>query len=178
MQRQRQKGVTMLVVLVLLSVMLLGALAMARLAEVSTLAGGNAAWHDAAVQASEVGLNNAFQALRELPDESQPRGTWYSPIVVGKDGDGIPSGIDWTTVPSITVGALTVRYVAERVCSVAVVTDPLRDCLVRHSPQQDTHSEDKEKLAPPNARQFRITVRVTGPKGTESYVQSLVTRGS
>ena len=35
----------------------------------------------------------------------------------------------------------------------------------------------QKTLDPPNARQFRITVRVLGPKDTETWVQSLVTKG-
>jgi len=34
-----------------------------------------------------------------------------------------------------------------------------------------------EKLEPPNARQFRVTVRVVGPKETTVFIQSLVTKG-
>ena len=52
-QRRAQKGVTIVVTLILLVVMLMGGLALARLTEVSTLAAGNAAYHEAAVQASE-----------------------------------------------------------------------------------------------------------------------------
>ena len=36
----------------------------------------------------------------------------------------------------------------------------------------------KEALDPPHAAQFRLTVRVTGPKGTQSWVQALVTKGN
>ena len=60
-----QRGVTMLVVLVLLSVMLLGGMALARLTEVGTLASGNTAFREAAVQASEVGLNTVFNPTSE-----------------------------------------------------------------------------------------------------------------
>ena len=34
-----------------------------------------------------------------------------------------------------------------------------------------------EPVDPPNARQFRVTVRVFGPKDTQTWIQSLVTRG-
>ena len=64
-----QRGNSVVLVLILLSVMLVGALAMARMAEVSTLAGGNAAASDAAMQASEVGLNTAFAAVRGMAGE-------------------------------------------------------------------------------------------------------------
>jgi Tfp pilus assembly protein PilX len=167
----------MLVVLLLLSVMLLGGMALARLSEVGTLASGNAAFHDAALQASEVGVNTAFAAVRALANEEANAGSWYSATALAKDADGLPSGVNWTNAPELVVGVMSVRYVVERACGVTPVTNALRECLVKHIPQTESNSSDKEKLDPPNSKQFRITVRVVGPKGTETFVQSLVTKG-
>ncbi len=172
-----QRGVTMLVVLVLLSVMLLGAMSLARLTEVGTLASGNTASREAAMQASEIGLNTAYQAVRNLTDENTSNTAWYSATEVAKDTNGLPTGVNWTNAPAVTVGPMTVQYVAERACTTSPVTDALRQCLVKQVPQQASRDASREALAPPNSRQFRITVRVTGPKGTQTWVQSLVTRG-
>lgn len=174
-----QRGVTMLVVLVLLSVMLLGGLALARLSEVGTLASGNTTYHEGALQASEVGLNTAFMAVRNLTAEDAAVGNWYQPTPVSKDSNGLPA-VDWSAAPSITVGQMNVSYVVERACSVATLTDELRECLVKQQPNKEgvSRSAGAEKIPPPMARQFRVTVRVTGPKGTQTFVQSLVTRGS
>jgi Tfp pilus assembly protein PilX len=168
----------MLVVLVLMTVMLLGAMALARVSEVATLASGNAASHDTALQASEVGVNTAFAAVRALASEDTNVAGWYSATALAKDADGLPTGIDWANAPEVVVGTMSVRYVVERVCSVTPVTDSLRQCLVKHIPQPGSNAAGKEALDPPNAKQFRITVRVTGPKGTQAFVQSLVTRGT
>jgi hypothetical protein len=48
---------------------------------------------------------------------------------------------------------------------------------VRQIPQLSSADATKEKLDPPNAKQFRVTIRVTGPKGTQTWVQSMVTKG-
>lgn len=167
----------MLVVLVLLTAMLLGGLAMARLAEVGTLATGNVAAHDAALQASEVGVNTAFAAVRALANEEVNTGNWYTATERAKDGNGLPTGFDWVNMPEVMVGPMSVRYTVERVCSVAPVTEPLNQCLVRYIPQIGSAAAGQERIDPPHSKQFRITVRVTGPKGTELFVQSLVTRG-
>jgi type IV pilus assembly protein PilX len=177
MIQRAQRGVTMLVVLVLLSVMLLGGMALARLTEIGTLASGNAAYHEAALQASEVGINTAFQAVRDLPDENDAIASWYSPTTRAKDLTGLPTGIDWDAAPTIAVGQMQVKYIAERACTVANVTNVLRQCLVKQEPKMDSRVYGVEKLDPPNSRQFRITVRVDGPKSTRTWVQSLVTRG-
>jgi hypothetical protein len=171
--------VTILVVLVLLSVMLLGGLALARLTEIGTLASGNAAYHEASVQASDIGINTAYAAVQALTDENAAITSWYSPTALAKDSNGLPLGVAWDSAPSITVGTLTVQYVAERACTVTPVTDPLRQCLVKQDPHPPPSSRvfGAQQLDPPNSRQFRITVMVTGPKGTQTWVQSLVTKG-
>ncbi len=172
-----QRGVTILVVLVLLSVMLLGGLALARMTEIGTLAAGNSAFRDAALQASEIGLNDVYAQVRAIGDENVAVGTWYQPSTMASDANGLPI-VDWSTLPEIIVGQYSVRYVADRICEGALpVADPLRQCLVKQMPQLSSADASKEKLDPPNAKQFRVTIRVTGPKNTQTWVQSMVTKG-
>lgn len=172
-----QRGVTILVVLVLLTVMLLGGLAMARMTETRTLASGNTAFREASLQASEVGLNEAYAALQAAGfTEDSNAGTWYWATTQATDTAGIPT-IDWTQAPELTVGSYRVRYAVDRQCAVNPVTDTLRQCLVRQVPQMESNKVGQESVDPPNARQFRVTVRVFGPKDTQTWTQSLVTRG-
>jgi hypothetical protein len=172
-----QRGVTILVVLVLLTVMLLGGLALARMTEVGTLAAGNSAFRDAALQASEIGLNEVYAQVRAIGDENVAVGTWYRPSTMASDANGLPV-VDWDTLPEVVVGQYSVRYVADRICQGALpVADPLRQCLVRQIPQLKSADATKEELDPPNAKQFRVTIRVTGPKNTQTWVQSMVTKG-
>ncbi len=172
-----QRGVTILVVLVLLTVMLLGGLALARMTEVGTLAAGNSAFRDAALQASEIGLNEVYAQVRAIGDENVAVGTWYRPSTMATDANGLPV-VDWDTLPEVVVGQYSLRYVADRICQGALpVADPLKQCLVRQIPQLESADATKEELDPPNAKQFRVTIRVTGPKNTQTWVQSMVTKG-
>ena len=167
----------MLMVLLMLSVMLLGGLALARITEIGTLAAGNGSYREASLQASEVGINTAFAEIKALANENVTSGSWYWPTMQTADSSGIPQ-ITWSAAPSVAVGGYTVSYAVERMCTVAVVTNTERECLLKQDPNPGSSSRvGQEELAPPNARQFRITVRVTGPKDTETWVQSLVTRG-
>lgn len=166
----------MVVVLILLTVMLLGGMALARMTEVGTLAAGNAAFRESAMQASEVGVNTAFAAMQTLADENADVGNWYRATQQAQDADGVPT-FDFDTAPAIPVGAYTVRYLVDRVCVGAMpVTEPLRQCLLKQIPQIESAS-DRERPDPPTARQYRITVRVDGPKGTRTWVQALATNG-
>lgn len=176
--RAGQRGATLLVVLVLLTVMLLGALALARQVEVSTTAAGNAAFREASLQASEIGLNAAFNAVRNLPAgaEDVDAAGWYRATTQPADAHGLPQ-MDWDAAPEIVVASYSVRYVVERVCTVAAVSDPLRECLVKQVKVLESARAGDDALEPPNSRQYRVTVRVVGPKGTTTFVQSLITKG-
>lgn len=170
------RGVTLLLVLLLLSVMLLGGMALARITEIGSLAVGNASYREASLQASEVGLNTAYAAVRAVANEEADAGNWYWATIQPADPAGIPT-VNWGTAPGLMAGIYNVRYVVERMCNTAPVTSTLRQCLVRQVPQVDSNKFGQEALDPPNSRQFRITVRVTGPKDTQTWVQSLVTKG-
>ncbi len=173
-----QRGVTMLVVLVLLSVMLLGGLALARITEIGTLASGNAAYREASLQASEVGLNTAYMAVRgiAIPAEDTSLAGWYWSTMQATDAQGLPT-MDFDAAPEVVVGSYRVRYVVERLCNTTPVTNTLQQCLVRQVPQTESSVAGRESIDPPNSRQFRVTVRVTGPKDTQTWIQSLVTKG-
>jgi Tfp pilus assembly protein PilX len=177
-RRSREQGVTIVVVLVLLVVMLLGGLALARMTEVGSLAAGNAAYREASMQASEIGLNTVYKEVRDIvaADENSNDGGWYWAQTQAQDAAGLPA-IDWNAAPEIVVGAYRVRYVAERMCTTAAVTDPLKQCLVKQIPQLTSADASRERPDPPNSRQFRVTVRVVGPKDTTTFVQSLLTKG-
>ena len=170
------RGVTMLLVLLLLSVMLIGGMALARITEIGSLAAGNSSYREASLQASEVGLNTAYAAVRAIADEETSVASWYWPTIQAADAAGIPT-VNWGAAPEVMAGIYNVRYVVERMCNTTPVTSTLRQCLVRQAPQVDSSKFGQEALDPPNSRQFRITVRVTGPKDTQTWVQSLVTKG-
>ena len=176
---KREQGASVLIVLVLLTVMLLAGLTLARVTEVSTLAAGNVAYKEASVQASEVGTNTAFDALKALTNEDTGSGKWYLATMAAQDANGMPSGLRWDDLPKVVVDAYTVGYVVERMCIGALpVADLAKQCLVKQVPQINSAKDDgEEPLDPPAATQFRTTVRVTGPKGTTTFIQSLMTKG-
>jgi type IV pilus assembly protein PilX len=176
--RQRQRGVTIVITLILLAVMLLGGLAVARMSEVSTLAAGNTAWREGAVQASEVGVNTAFAALQALPSEDVDVASWYFASARTADAQGLPAGVNWASAPAVTVGQFEVRYVVDRQCFTLPMTDRVRQCLnrTRDDGRSTSASNSSDPPDPVVATQYRISVRVTGPKDTVSFVQVMANR--
>lgn len=178
-----ERGVTLLVVLVLLCVMVLGGLAVAKLGDVGMLVAGNVSYKDRALHASEAGVNTAYAAVQALGDDNLDVGTWYFARAKNSSAEGLPMDIDWNRAPEIRTGlneVFSVRYVVDRQCSVALVTDQDRQCLAKQVPDESrkVNMEGTPPLEPPSGKQFRITVRVTGPKDSHTFVQALVNRGS
>jgi type IV pilus assembly protein PilX len=178
-----QSGLTVVVVLVLLSVMLVGALSLARMSEIGTLAAGNVANKESSLLASEAGLTAAFNAVKLLNDAaaSTDTGGWYFATQQPTTANGLPR-VNFAGAASLKVNdRYTVRYVVDRMCSVKDVPpgEVLRLCLVRQSRQENGNRvDDQPKPETEAAIQYRVTVRVTDEKGGQTWVQSLVTRGS
>ena len=174
----KQSGVSLIVVLVLLAVMLLGVTSIARLGEAYALVAGNVASKDSALQASEVGVSDAYAAIQALstPDTADP--AWYIPTYTkaGDDANGLPKAVNWTSsaLNKKTVGGYTVRYVVERFCTVVPVTDINNQCMVKLAYAGDSAKAGVELIQSPPGIQYRITVHVTGPKDLSSFVQALV----
>lgn len=177
-----QRGTTMLMVMILMTVMLFGGLAMARMTESSFLISGNVAGKDASVHAAEVGWNTAFSAVKALTNESADSGGWYFATTQAVDANGIPT-INWAATPSVPGGVerYTVNYAVDRLCVVGAVSVAIRQCLVKLDPNNTDGGEDMSADAPDympkNSRQFRVTVRVTDQRGTQTWTQALVTKG-
>lgn len=178
---RRQRGMTMLVVLIMMSVLLMGALALARMTEASYLITGNVASRDASVHAAEVGWTVAFNAVQALPPGAEEVGiaNWYWPTPQPADAAGVPQ-VNWANAAQVAgnVGRYDVRYVVERLCTVAPVIMASRQCLVKEVPEPPNRNHDAPEIAEANSRQFRITVRVTDQRGTQTLTQSLVTKAN
>ena len=176
---RRQQGITVVVVLVLLSVMLVGALSLARMSEVGTLAAGNLATREASLLASEAGVSRAFSSVKALVDIDNDAGTWYFATRQATNATtGLPvAGLD--SAPEVKVDdRYSVRYLVERMCEVKKVTEPMRECLVKRTYEgASKKATDEEELAPNAGIQYRVTVRVTDQRGTTTWVQALVTKG-
>jgi type IV pilus assembly protein PilX len=183
-----QGGIAALVVLVMLTVMLLGSLSFARMTEVGTLAGGNVAFKERATQMATIGINSAFAAVNNLPSSQQNIGGWYFASLQPLDADGLPQGVNWDAAATTPMeGAYEARYIVERLCTQAGVTNRDQQCLLKQDDSGASENGDISegggggsggRLDPSAGAQFRITIRVTGPKNTVTFTQVLTNRSS
>ncbi len=176
-RKTQQRGSALIIVLILSGVMALGALALVRVTEASTLVAGNIGYRMNARMASELGVNAAFTAVTGLVDDEVVQPGWYYPTRQAEDEFGVPTTVDWIAAPSIVAGAYTVRYVVERLCEGTLPIAVLENqCLLEQMQLPGSNKAGVQQLTAPAARQFRVTVQVSGPRNTLELIQALVTR--
>ena len=170
----QQRGVSLIIVLVVLAISLVGSLAMLRSGEVSALVAGNVSFREAATQASDLGIASAARALDGMANFDVSVANSYFATRQVEDADGIPTSVDWSTVPVQTVGSYNVQHIVDRLCQTSPVTDPAADCMVRDGEAPGSNKAGSLNYKNPASVYFRITVRVVGPKSTTAFVQALV----
>lgn len=193
--KNKQKGSSLLFTLIVLVAMLFGAIALFKSTDVSTVVAGNLAFKEASVNASDIAVRKAFEQLKAItdPDADIPVsagvvGGYYA-IQRKVSSDGIVcsglaysvtgtdcnnSTMSWGKGISVGVaGTDTVYYIIDRLCNAASPGANINSsCLVDSPYVPECHMADLSKcpVAPP-AISYRISVKITGPNKTESYVQ-------
>lgn len=172
--KRSEAGATLILVLVTLAIMLIASVAMIKTTETSTAVAGNIAVKEAAVQAADLALGEAEAYIRALatPDASAlPR---YSAISLQSDAAGLPAGIDWTAVQATRQGNFTLQYVIDRQCDAPLpVSDRVAQCAVGKAEAQGSAKIGSPSYSALPPVYYRVTVRVTGPKNAETFVQGL-----
>jgi Tfp pilus assembly protein PilX len=188
----QQRGVVLLLALIVLVAMTLAGLGLMRSVFTSNRVAGNLAFQQAATQSADIGVETAIAWL-----ENNNTGTrLYSSIDAGS---GEPVGYSavrqdpaagqsweqfWELLPANRINTLpadgagnTVAYVIQRLCTAA--GDPATGIGCELSPRT-TGSEGNSRsagaiaLQAPSQIYYRITSRVTGPRNTVSFVQVVV----
>jgi type IV pilus assembly protein PilX len=174
---RRQSGVSLLLVLVVLGVLLLSGAALLRNTETAALIAGNITFKQAALHAADIAVNRAVADLATRTDLETSVPGVYLATRMATDTTGLPAGLDWSGVPAQTVGNMQLQWVVDRLCAAPLpVTNPISQCQVN-----TLATSGSNKVGSPDYRStttyfYRVTVRATGPKNAESFVQSVVSR--
>lgn len=182
--RRKQGGVSLVIALIAMVAMMLAGLALIRAVDTSNVISGNLAFREAALHATDVGVETALTTLGTIVttslDAKYPSGCAsgacnYYPTKQAVNSVGIPTAIDWALVPGTTVDAsYTMQYVIDRLCDgPAPVTDVTAKCM--HTVDSSVGSKKAGAVSFTSANQvyYRTTVRVVGPRNTVSIVQVL-----
>lgn len=169
-----QKGGALLIVLIFLSVMLIGAMALMGSQDMSSRLVGNSAFKQAATQYAQLGVGAGSALLKGLADKDKAA-TGYSPLALPVDTSGLPS-VQWEGLPAMSEanGAYIVQFMVERLCTGSLpVTDTAKQCAGLIAPAAGSARVGAAAYETNDGVYFRVTVRVQGPKQSESFVQAL-----
>lgn len=132
--------------MIALVAMSLAAMALIRSVDTGNMIAGNVAFRQASTQAVDVGVEAAYTYLVDTLTEAnlsanQPSGCttncrYYATKQAVSSTYDMPTAIDWDNVAAVSTtglsidGAFTIKYVIDRLCSVASVSDPAEQCYL------------------------------------------------
>jgi type IV pilus assembly protein PilX len=188
-RRAGQHGMVLIVALIVLVAITIAGAAMMRSVDTSTLVAGNLAFQQAATHAADKGVEQAIAMLNQraldgtLHNDDRSNG-----YVARRTSDENPRpGQSWQQFWQDALAPLArdagqdqfknhVYYIVHRECA---QSRPASETQCVSSPANTAASNNSQRINPLNYRAstsvyYRITVRVVGPRRTESYVQSYV----
>lgn len=191
----RQRGIVLMLAIVVLVIMSLAAVGLMRSMLSSNKVAGNLAFQQSAIQSADLGIETAVAWL----EQNNIATNLHNNIIIGA---GQPVGYlalrqdpaagqswetFWTTVlvPSNTVNVLaadaagnTVSFVIQRLCNgqgaptSGIGCEAAPASNVGEGRSQRVNSGTPTSI--PNQRYYRITARVAGPRNTIGFVQAVV----
>ena len=190
----RQRGMVLVVALIVLVLVTLGALAVMRSVDTTTLLTGNLAFQQASLRASDTGVeaaitmlqtkaasvgsvdlnsndtSNGYFATLQAADSPSASQSWRAFWAANLNANSVSMPVDQF--------GNTVQYVVHRMCANPQAPASGGQCVTAAGAATTIGNAEEAgqlQLQGTNGRiYYRITVRVTGPRRTESYVQTHV----
>jgi type IV pilus assembly protein PilX len=199
--RQSQQGVVLFIALIILVAMSLAGVALMRRVDTANVIAANLAFRQSSAHAGDMGVEvgrtwllgisaaNQSQLYNNAPGITDGNGyfaDWAQNVDLIGNTTTTSDDFDWSgaNVVSVTSPApptgYTVQYVIHRLCSAA--GDPGGvTCMKNTGTAAGTAGSTKGAasfgtyaITVPITASYRITVRVTGPRNTISYIQAVV----
>ena len=188
---KRQRGTVLFIALIVLVAMTLAGIAIMRSVDTATLIAGNLAFKQGTIQASDNGLEQAYQWLlaNRLTLANTNLGSGYYSSRPGSEPDW-NDPLTWTDAVTVGTDAAgnTVSFVIHRLCN---CPDTLYNGTCASGSAQQCALTTASSTPPPPSQgdsfavgapgfledpklYYRVTVRTQGPRNTTSYVQSMV----
>lgn len=184
-----QQGVVLFIALIVLVAMTLAGIALMRGVDTGTIIAANLAFKQGTTSVADLGVETARgwlmgQSAANLYND-QTGSAYYSTMQSNLDLLGNDPGkpdYDWNTAATVASApsGYTVRYVIHRLCELP--GNPVSVNCIKSAAAASTAASGTKGAAaygqfaiqvPTNAF-YRVTVRVSGPRNTLSYVQAVV----
>lgn len=176
-----QNGFVMIITLLALVIMMLASVALIRSTDTNLLIAGNMAFKRDLINQAERAIpviQTAFLS-GSLQNTAQRNidtlGSNYFATVQANNDSGIPAAaltaVGATNDITDTVSGVTIRYVIDRMCVRSIEAD-VKNCTLGGSNGYKGSSADNEGRYFRFFPIYRITLRATGPRNTEAYLQT------
>lgn len=185
-QYSRQRGVILIYTLIILLILTIGAAALVRSMHSSLFSAGNLAFRRDLVNQGEQAVANVITAFKTgtFPDTTADApAANYSSTILPTNREGVPNVLlndnafsGTYSAPDITgaTADVNIRYIIDRLCSVTGPADGTQ--CVQSSAAAPGGTAPGTGLAPPSATVYRLSVRVSGTRGTQVFLQTTFTR--
>lgn len=181
----RQRGVVLFIALMAMVVMTMAALTLMRTSGTTGTIAGNLSFQQATTQATDAGVELAFQTLTSLANPDADVTNQYFAFAQNVDAAGVPV-VAWNRLPCYNAldparatiacsdeSAYRIQYVIDRQCSTPFVS-PQASCLIEAQTDDGSRAAGHTRFQTSPAMLYRVSVRALGPRGTASIVQAIL----
>jgi type IV pilus assembly protein PilX len=181
-----QRGMVLIVVLVVLMLTFLAGIGVIRAADTGNVIAGNFSFQQAAVQASDRAITDALSVIANRAAGGNGNNDVANQYLAVRSTPvnalGIPTAINWANVAcgdekgvlvancATDNGNYRVQYVVERMCASAPTFANIADIRAKC----EYEASDAAMSASSIGVRYRILIRVRGPRGTESWFEAVV----
>jgi type IV pilus assembly protein PilX len=191
----RQRGVVLIFTLIILLILTIGAVALMRSMNTSLFTAGNLAFRRDLANQGELAVANVMTEFKvggalvnaAVTDQNVPADN-YSATMLGTNAQGVPNillssdntfnatGFTSSAHDITPVGNpdISIRYVIDRMCTNTGPTVP--SSCVQSSAAPTGLTPGNNAPPPPSATVYRLSVRVTGARSTQVFLQTTFTR--
>jgi len=191
----RQRGVVLIFTLIILLILTIGAVALMRSMNTSLTSAGNLAFRRDLANQGEQAVSNVMTAFKAsgalstsaVTDSNVPANN-YSATMLATNAQGVPNillsgdstfnATGFTSSANDIAGAtsdIVIRYVIDRMCTAAGAT-VANQCVQSSAAPLGGTANGSQSVTPPAATVYRLSVRVTGARSTQVFLQTTFTR--
>jgi type IV pilus assembly protein PilX len=193
---QRQRGVSLFIALISLATLMLGAVALVRSVDTSALISGNLAFKQAATTAGDAGLQQAITwmlaknnanvgldaavTMANTFNQDDAMNGYFSNLDPNKDLKAASTwGVGFSYPPAGTTltdaNGNIIRFIVQRMCKNPNALGNQANCVFSNGDtDQDSHIVRQRPDKPGQSVLNRVTVQITGPRSTVSYIQAII----
>jgi type IV pilus assembly protein PilX len=189
-----QRGVVLIFTLIVLVILTIGAVALIRSMDTSLFSAGNLAFRRDLVNQGEQALANVMAEFEGGGALVSPATTDanqialnYSAVILSPPpgGHDVPAALtDDATFATVGLASnditgrtpdVQIRYVIDRLCSVTGIASS-NLCVQSTALPTGGTANGTQAVTPPSATVYRLSVRVSGPRSTQVFLQSTFTK--